>query len=720
MAPGWLQGVITRENAESMVKPFEDGKFVVRKHTNAGQFVLCVVYKGKPTHHLMTTDDDDNILINKKKYKETSDIEELITYLGQKRPGWPVPLDKPAGGGGGGGGGTTGTPWLHGSNVAKEDSETLLAAGGTLSPSDDGRFLIRKRADEGQFVLSLVYKGKATQHLIKPNDEGTLVVNNKPYAGKVTAIEDLVSGLAKKPAGWPVKLKEYIDASGSVVAWGSSSGSPAKKGSVKKKGSLKKSGSVRSSQPWLHDKMSNPDAVAKFGGSTTDGTFFVRKHADGIYALSVIYKGKPTHHLLKAPPTGISTVGGKSTGVKGLTKTVEFLREKRAGIWPIPLGDHIDNGKKKSIRKKKAAAEDAAIAEDEAPAAVEDPAAKAAAEKAKEAAEKAAKEAAEAAEAAARQAAAAEDNKVTGFYQLKNPFPKAEATDTGYISVGPGSELLAEARHLARSTASQLSSDTRDKFNVGKPMKVFGLPGASSTDDYEPEEYDLSDGTGTAPTHMSMMTTNPYMAPAGMLGTKGGVEKLAVLQKKVREMQIDRKTSDGRVQTLEDTLQVHNARLTTEVGEGKNRIDMLEKKIALLEQLLISKPTADGEESLIHVTDIRLVNMGAKPTAKQYGAQAAAPSGKPSKGDLARTSLIGKIRLLKDANYADVRRLMSEEFDETEMPSSYKFYTIEDGEADLLMIHQKQESRIPVETSVVYVVANYAAAAAAPKATPFF
>lgn len=220
-----------------------------------------------------------------------------------------------------------------------------MQAGGSLSAGDDGRFLIRKRADAGQFVLSLVFKGKATSHLIKPNAEGILCVNGKPYGGKVKDIESLVTALASKPPGWPVKLKEYIDVSnGSVVAWGASSGgeSPKKKGSVKK-GSRK--GSVRL-QPWLHDKMSNADAVVKFEGKTENGTFFVRKHTDGIYALSVIYKGKPTHHLLKAPATGVSTVGGKSTGVKGLNKTIEFLREKRPGIWPIPLKDHISNGKK--------------------------------------------------------------------------------------------------------------------------------------------------------------------------------------------------------------------------------------------------------------------------------------------------------------------------------------------------------------------------------------
>jgi hypothetical protein len=44
----------------------------------------------------MTTGEDGNLLVNKKNYgKETSDIEELIAHLGEKRAGWPVPLTKP-------------------------------------------------------------------------------------------------------------------------------------------------------------------------------------------------------------------------------------------------------------------------------------------------------------------------------------------------------------------------------------------------------------------------------------------------------------------------------------------------------------------------------------------------------------------------------------------------------------------------------------------------
>ena len=61
------------------MKPFEDGKFCIRKHTEENQHVLCVVFKGKPTHHLMAMNGDGHLTINKKVYKQTDDIETVCS-----------------------------------------------------------------------------------------------------------------------------------------------------------------------------------------------------------------------------------------------------------------------------------------------------------------------------------------------------------------------------------------------------------------------------------------------------------------------------------------------------------------------------------------------------------------------------------------------------------------------------------------------------------------
>ena len=63
----WLCGDISREAAEELVVSggATDGDFLVRTRKTKGQYVLCVVFKGKPTHHLIGTSEDGVLLINK-------------------------------------------------------------------------------------------------------------------------------------------------------------------------------------------------------------------------------------------------------------------------------------------------------------------------------------------------------------------------------------------------------------------------------------------------------------------------------------------------------------------------------------------------------------------------------------------------------------------------------------------------------------------------------
>lgn len=56
-----------------------DGNFLLRGPTN--KRVLSVVYKGKPTHHLIATDDDGFFTVNKKKYGESKSVQEVIKLL---------------------------------------------------------------------------------------------------------------------------------------------------------------------------------------------------------------------------------------------------------------------------------------------------------------------------------------------------------------------------------------------------------------------------------------------------------------------------------------------------------------------------------------------------------------------------------------------------------------------------------------------------------------
>ncbi|XP_072166638.1 tyrosine-protein kinase CSK-like [Diadema setosum] len=55
--PPWLHGKITRERAEQLLKPWQDGLFLVRESTHyPGDFTLCVCISGRVEHyHIITT-----------------------------------------------------------------------------------------------------------------------------------------------------------------------------------------------------------------------------------------------------------------------------------------------------------------------------------------------------------------------------------------------------------------------------------------------------------------------------------------------------------------------------------------------------------------------------------------------------------------------------------------------------------------------------------------
>lgn len=48
----WFHGKITRDEAEALLQPREDGLFLVRESTNfPGDYTLCVCYKNKVEHY---------------------------------------------------------------------------------------------------------------------------------------------------------------------------------------------------------------------------------------------------------------------------------------------------------------------------------------------------------------------------------------------------------------------------------------------------------------------------------------------------------------------------------------------------------------------------------------------------------------------------------------------------------------------------------------------
>jgi hypothetical protein len=66
----------------------------------------------------------------------------------------------------------------------------LLAIGGLK----EGRFLVRKRGAEHpkDYVMSVVFKGRATHHLMTPNAEGLMTVNKKTFGSDVRNVKQVM------------------------------------------------------------------------------------------------------------------------------------------------------------------------------------------------------------------------------------------------------------------------------------------------------------------------------------------------------------------------------------------------------------------------------------------------------------------------------------------------------------------------------------------------
>ena len=70
----WFHGKITREEAENLLTPREDGLFLVRESTNfPGDYTLCVCYNNKVEHYRVIYKDN----------KLTIDEDEYFDNLSQ-------------------------------------------------------------------------------------------------------------------------------------------------------------------------------------------------------------------------------------------------------------------------------------------------------------------------------------------------------------------------------------------------------------------------------------------------------------------------------------------------------------------------------------------------------------------------------------------------------------------------------------------------------------
>eukprot|EP00056_Hartaetosiga_gracilis_P009068 m.129957 g.129957 ORF g.129957 m.129957 type:complete len:81 (+) comp13053_c0_seq5:79-321(+) len=69
----------------------------------------------------------------------------------------------------------------------------------------EGDFLLRPYTKEGIYILSVIFKGKCSHHLLKKNGKGLWTLNNKHLTTARTTNE-LISFLCTKRKWWPLEL----------------------------------------------------------------------------------------------------------------------------------------------------------------------------------------------------------------------------------------------------------------------------------------------------------------------------------------------------------------------------------------------------------------------------------------------------------------------------------------------------------------------------------
>jgi hypothetical protein len=277
-----------------------------------------------------------------------------------------------------------------------------------------------------------------------------------------------------------------------------------------------------------------------------DGFFLVRRfNTPEQFVISVVYRGKPTNHLVHAPTEGPSTVNKKPTGVTGIANTISLLRNMQP-FWPVPLdgfvrpAENADQSRESTAptedppedtraadeataRREREAedkrrdreaedtrrgreaedtrrdearrAEELRLAEkrraddetqrqtevDDRKRETEDRARR---DEERRREEERAKESAEEAQRK-REQEEADENAITGFFELDDPFPEGDEEDYGtdYITVSPDATTLVQAaRDLARRSQSRISPEAPLRHSVGKILKL-DVAGESSTED---------------------------------------------------------------------------------------------------------------------------------------------------------------------------------------------------------------------------------------------
>ena len=388
----WLHGKLDKEQANAVIQGLggsvEQGTFFVyTRDAAANEYVLCLVYKGKTTHHLLRLDADSGYwCINKKPWGSKTRLDALIEQFYGDVPGWPCRFTRAVPAASGSSAATSrselnatqavpaaaGPIWLHGALSTDEAASLVSATTNADGIVDPGTFLVRELpgGDSGVYALCVFYKGKPSHHKIV-KDGAFWTVNKRPWGNK-TELVDLIEQFYGNVQGWPVKFVNAVPSAGSSGGGGGERGGsggaetpPTQPAAPRAETPPPQPAAPRAEIPppqpppdadagqatqrqtsnpaWLHGPIDKPTAAQLLSSvpEVNSGTFLVRELPDrpDNYALCVWYKGKPTHHLITRMPDGSGVWGINKKPWGNKTELVDLIEQFFGTVkgWPVPF-----------------------------------------------------------------------------------------------------------------------------------------------------------------------------------------------------------------------------------------------------------------------------------------------------------------------------------------------------------------------------------------------
>ena len=95
--PSYLFDSITREESEAKVANKPDGTFLLRVREgqdSQDSFILCMLFRGKASHHKLTKDSGGKYVVNGKPMGNKNTVEDVINHMRQSLDTWPIALSQ--------------------------------------------------------------------------------------------------------------------------------------------------------------------------------------------------------------------------------------------------------------------------------------------------------------------------------------------------------------------------------------------------------------------------------------------------------------------------------------------------------------------------------------------------------------------------------------------------------------------------------------------------